>query len=172
MYDILKKSIEYFTRGLAFLLIRLFLWIPLLFVVCFFVSGLIFEFTLKDNLGYFLLGAGVSAALSAALAVYSFIKRPKRKKKTLKAQRSSYLTEDAHVYADKTRGVSEQFAAAPSREPVYQETVDERPQIDPETPLLYRTYSDPTIIIAEFPDRYEYYKKTPLGVIFIDSERK
>lgn len=171
MYDILKKSIEFFTRLLAFLLVRLFLWIPLLFIVGFFTAGAIMEFTVKEQLVLFLVGLSFSAIMSAALAVHSFIKRPK-KNKTLKEQRSSYLTEDAHVHADKTRGVSEQFAAVPAREPVYQETVDERPQIDPDVPLLYRTYSDPSIIIAEFPDRYEYYKKTPLGVIFIDSERK
>jgi len=166
--SVVMRALEYIARFLAFALIRLCGWIPLVFLVVYLILGRIYGFGMANTSAFMIVMAvGFLLATIAAARGY-YIRNPYGKSETGKKQRSKYITDQA--VAEKAGGAP-QINAAPEVASIPR-TVDEPGAKQEFTPRLYKTRSDPNVIIAEFPDRYEYYKKTPLGVVYLETEYK
>jgi len=171
---VLKAVIVAIGKLLHLLLIKLYLLIPVLYVLAIWIASLCVPFRMGDYASYIIVGAALCLALSALLLLRKYMlggKKADKKASTYVSattvataaptEQTSEQAENARTDAEDALAQAATTQAAPTAEPT------------PEQPRYYRTRKDPTLYIAEYSDRLEFFRKMPEGgYLYIATEPK
>lgn len=198
---IFKSLAVAFGKLLYLLLIKLYLAIPVLYLIGLWIASAAVPFRFGDYSAYIIVGTALCLALSILLVLRAALCSPIRKK----TQRTGVRTEGemetrpqenvAHIDSPRREEPAPQHTPVTQPQPIeshtapyppsqssYAESVPPAPQYAPpaptpipryETPRYYRTKKDPGLYIAEYSDRLELFRKQSDGSFkYIGTEMK
>lgn len=229
MWKSVKFVFKLISKVLGFLIVKLYLWIPLLFGGVFALCSALVPFSFLKYLPHFIVIEASGLVLSMLLLVRRLfgLKKSKKPKDQVPVQapaqkasfkrepiqnyyppqdqQSYYPAQNPQVYSAQNqydyqeeyvspKDIKRSFSQKRNAE-WFNTTYEVVPDIKPspnipdlksysnynsynndydaavEPPArLYRTRKDPTLFIAEYPDRLEYYRKTSNGLILVSVE--
>jgi hypothetical protein len=204
LWKCVKSVFKLMSKILGFLIVKLYLWIPLLFAGIFALCSAIVPFSFLKYLPHFIVIEASGLVLSMLLFVRKIfgLKKPKESEGQAPEQQPPEKKETIyHYYQDGSpeeyvspQDIKRSFSQRRNAEwfnAAYEVVPDIKPAPDipdlksynnpnlysnnydasHEPPArLYRTRKDPSLFIAEYPDRLEYYRKTSNGLVLVSVE--
>ena len=165
---LLKALLVSIGKLLHLLLIKLYLLIPAAYVLAIWIASLCVPFRMGDYAAYVIVGTSLCIALSALLLLRKYLlggkKSDKRAKSyvsatTVTTQNDVPPTEEQNENA-RNDGLD---ARADTDESATQTPTEQAAPAPAETPRFYRTRKDPSLFVAEYSDRLEFFRRAPDG---------
>ena len=166
--SLIVRALTAVARVAAFLLAKLYLWIPAIYGLSFLIASFAVPFALGDYSKWITSGIVLCCVLSGLLVINRYILMPVQKSRAGRPERGAYI-EPKPEPAPAAKPRHKKYLPPP--EPVGGD-LQTAPQYAEESPAFFRTRRDPTLYVAEYPDKLDFYRKVNGQYVFLASEPK